>query len=199
MSYMTVTMYQLVCDGCGADREAVEEDEVDDDRVNAIDFDGWNEVEDGIYCDRCSWGCRCGKAFRGSPPPAEMCAECERNRYGRLIDVTPEWEPCPGSGAAFGPQWDGMSLPCTGCPARLPAVITAGRAIMDAHLRRRMFNPITFEVGTRIRDLWTSEVFEVVEHKNHTGMTELRAPGSGLLHLANSNNNARYVAVREEE
>lgn len=199
MSHMTVTMYQLVCDLCGDAREAVEKDEVDDDRVNAIDFDGWNEVEDGIYCDRCSWGCRCGKAFQGSPPPAEMCAECERNRYGRLIDVTPEWEPCPGSGAAFGPERDGTSLPCVHCPARVPVVKTAVWAVMDAHLRRRMFNPITFEVGTRIRDMWTNEVFEVVKHDPRTGTTQLRNTGTGTVQTMSSHNNTLYVAVREAE
>ncbi len=30
-------------------------------------------------------------------------------------------------------------------------------------------------------------------------MTELTLVGNGLVHLANSNNNARYVAVRAEE
>jgi len=30
-------------------------------------------------------------------------------------------------------------------------------------------------------------------------MTELTLVGNGLVHLANSNNNARYVAVREAE
>jgi hypothetical protein len=197
--YTTVTMYQLVCDGCGYAREVVEKDEVDDDRVNAIDFDGWNEVEDGIYCDRCSWGCRCGKAFQGSPPPAEMCAECERNRYGRLIDAMPDWEPCPGSGAAVGPWRDGSSMPCAYCPAVcVPAVATPWQLTLDDHLRRRMYNPIAFGQGTQIRDLWTNDVFEVVKHDSRTGMTELAAFGNGLVHLVNSNNNARYVAVREE-
>lgn len=35
MSVKTVTMYQLVCDGCGDARKAVEEDEVDNDRADS--------------------------------------------------------------------------------------------------------------------------------------------------------------------
>lgn len=196
----TVTLYQLVCDLCGDAREAVEEDEVDDDRADAIDFDGWNDVDGGIYCGRCSWHCRCGKAFRGSPPLAEMCAECERNRYGRLIDVTPDWERCPGSGVALpGKRGKGTSVRCQNCPARVPGVGPASQLTMDDHLRLRMFNPITFEVGTRIRDLWTNEVFEVAKHNSRTGVTELTAVATGEPARSRSNNNARYVAVREAE
>ena len=61
-----------------------------------------------------------------------------------------------------------------------------------------MYNPIAFGQGTQIRDLWTNDVFEVVKHDSRTGMTELAAFGTGVVHLANSKNNARYVAVREE-
>lgn len=36
MSFEPVTLYQLVCDRCGHAREAVEEDERDKDRADAI-------------------------------------------------------------------------------------------------------------------------------------------------------------------
>ncbi len=199
MSHMTVTMYQLVCDLCGDAREAVEKDEVDDDRVDAIDFDGWNEMEGGIYCGECSWRCRCGKAFRGNPPPPGMCEECERNQYGRLIDVTKDWEPCPGSGRELFLHEGLSTAPCPGCPAHVAVVMTAGKGVADAHLRRRRSSPIAFEPGTRIRDVWTGAVAEVVKHDPRTGTTELRDTGTGTVQTMNSLENAHYVAVREAE
>lgn len=201
----TVTMFQLVCDGCEREYEPLPgESPYYDDTAEALADaceDGeWIEVGDKAYCLACWWLCNCGKALPGSPPATGMCDECERNQRGRLIDVTEGYERCPGSGRGrlLLPS-ETSSTSCPDCPARVPVIVTATKSLMATHLRRRMFNPSAFEVGTRIRDVWTNEVFEVVEHKNHTGMTELRAPGSGLLHLANSNNNARYVAVREEE
>lgn len=197
MSHMTVTMYQLVCDLCGDAREAVEKDEVDDDRVDAIDFDGWNEMEGGIYCGECSWRCRCGKAFRGNPPPPGMCEECERNQYGRLIDVTKDWEPCPGSGKTPFLHEGSSPAPCPDCPATVPIVMTAGKGVADAHLRRRRSSPIAFEPGTRIRNVWTGAVAEVVKHDPRT--TELRDTGTGTVQTMNSHNNAFYVDMREAE
>ena len=44
MSFETVTMYRLVCDGCGFDREPVEEDAREPDIAEATDFDDWNEM-----------------------------------------------------------------------------------------------------------------------------------------------------------
>jgi len=199
MSFETVTMYRLVCDGCGFDREPVEEDAREPDIAEAIDFDDWNEMEGGIYCGECSWRCRCGKAFRGSPPKARMCEECERNQYGRLIDVTKEWEPCPGSREEIFLGDGPTTAPCPGCPAHVPVVMTAGKGVADAHLRRRRSSPIAFEPGTRIRDVWTGAVAEVVEHDPRTGTTQLRDTGSGTVQTMNSHNNAHYVAVREAE
>ncbi len=196
---VAITLYQLVCDGCGYARKAVEEDEVDNDCADAIDFNDWHEVEDGIYCGSCSWDCRCGKAFRGSPPPAEMCAECERNQYGRLIDVTKDWEPCPGSGRELFLH-EGLSTgPCPVCPAHVPVVVTAGKGVADAHLWRRKFSPIAFEPGTRIRDVWTGVVAQVVKHDPRTGTTRLRNTETGTVQTMNSHNNAHYVAMREAE
>ncbi len=126
------------------------------------------------------------------------CPVCGATDQG-LIDAMPDWEPCPGSGAAVGPWRDGSSMPCAYCPAVcVPAVATPWQLTLDDHLRRRMYNPIAFGQGTQIRDLWTNDVFEVVKHDSRTGMTELAAFGTGVVHLANSKNNARYVAVREE-
>ena len=199
MSFETVTMYRLVCDGCGFDREPVEEDAREPDIAEAIDFDDWNEMEGGIYCGECSWRCRCGKAFRGSPPKTRMCEECERNQYGRLIDVTKGWERCPGSGEEIFLGDGPTTARCWSCTARVAIVRKAGRAVIDDHLRLRTFNPIAFEPGTLIRDVWSGEVFEVVKHDSRTGVTELRDTGTDLEHLLNSNNNAHYVAVREAE
>ena len=201
MSFVPVvmTMYQLVCDGCGFDRDPVEVDDQEDDIAAAIDFDDWNEMEGGIYCGECSWRCRCGKAFRGSPPKARMCEECERNQYGRLIDVTKDWEPCPGSGRELFLHEGLSTAPCPGCPAHVAVVMTAGKGVADAHLRRRRSSPIAFEPGTRIRDVWTGAVAEVVEHDPRTGTTQLRDTGSGTVQTMNSHNNALYVAVREAE
>ena len=199
MSFETVTMYRLVCDGCGFDREPVEEDAREPDIAEAIDFDDWNEMEGGIYCGECSWRCRCGKAFRGSPPKARMCEECERNQYGRLIDVTKDWEPCPGSGRELFLHEGLSTAPCPGCPAHVPVVVTAGKGVADAHLRRRKFSPIAFEPGTRIRDVWTGVVAQVVKHDPRTGTTRLRNTETGTVQTMNSHNNAHYVAVREAE
>ena len=199
MSFETVTMYRLVCDGCGFDREPVEEDARETDIADAIDFYDWNEVEGGIYCGKCSWRCRCGKAFRGNPPPPGMCEECERNQYGRLFDVKKEWEPCPGSREEIFLGDGPTTARCWSCTARVAIVRKAGKAVMDDHLRRRAFNPIAFEPGTRILDVWTGEVFEVVKHDSRTGMAELRDTGTGTVQTMSSHNNAHYVAVREAE
>ena len=199
MSFEKVTMFRLVCDGCRFDREPVEMDARETDIAEAIDFDDWNEMEGGIYCGECSWRCRCGKAFRGSPPKARMCEECERNQYGRLIDVTKDWEPCPGSGRELFLHEGLSTAPCPDCPAHVAVVMTAGKGVADAHLRRRRSNPIAFEPGTRIRDVWTGAVAEVVEHDPRTGTTQLRDTGSGTVQTMNSHNNAHYVAVREAE
>ena len=199
MSFETVTMYRLACDGCGFDREPVEEDAREPDIAEAIDFDDWNEMEGGIYCGECSWRCRCGKAFRGSPPKARMCEECERNQYGRLIDVTKDWEPCPGSGRTLFLHEGPSPARCPGCLAHVPVVVTAGKGVADAHLRRRKFSPIAFELGTRIRNVWTGAVAEVVKHDPRTGTTQLRDTGTGTVQTMNSHNNAHYVAVREAE
>ena len=199
MSFETVTMYRLACDGCGFDREPVEEDARGPDIAEAIDFDDWNEMEGGIYCGECSWRCRCGKAFRGSPPKARMCEECERNQYGRLIDVTKGWERCPGSGEEIFLGDGPTTARCWSCTARVAIVRKAGRAVIDDHLRLRTFNPIAFEPGTRIRDVWTGAVSEVVKHHPRTGTTELRDTGTDLVQTMNSHNNAHYVAVREAE
>lgn len=200
MSFEPVTLYQLVCDRCGHAREAVEEDERDKDRADAIYHDGWIGVADGIYCPACWWGCDCGKTALGSPPVTGMCGECERNQRGRLIDVTEGYERCPGSGRGrllLPSETSGTS--CPDCPARVPVIVTATKSLMATHLRRRMFNPSAFEVGTRIRDVWTNEVFEVVEHDPRTGTTELRNTGTGTAQTMSSHNNTLYVAVREAE
>ena len=201
MSFVPVvrTTYQLVCDGCGFERYPVYVDDQEDDIAAAIDFDCWNEVEDGIYCGDCSWRCRCGKAFRGNPPPPGMCEECERNQYGRLIDVTKDWEPCPGSGRELFLHEGPSTAPCLDCPATVPIVMTAGKGVADAHLRRRRFSPIAFEPGTRIRNVWTGAVAEVVKHDPRTGTTQLRNTGTGTVQTMNSHNNTLYVAVREAE
>ena len=199
MSFEKVTMFRLACDLCGFDRDLVEEDEVDNDRADAIDFNDWHEVEDGIYCGSCSWDCRCGKAFRGDPPPAGTCEECERNQYGRLFDVTKDWEPCPWSGEEIFLGDGPTTARCPACLARVAVAMKAGKAVIDDHLRRRRFSPITFAPGTRIRDVWTGAVFEVVKHDPRTGTTELRDTKTGTVERLNSHNNARYVAVREEE
>ena len=199
MSFETVTMYRLVCDGCGFDRYPVYVDDQEDDIAVAIDFCGWNEMEGGIYCGDCSWRCRCRKAFRGNPPPAGMCEECERNQYGRLIGMSKDWEPCPGSGRELFLHEGLSTAPCPGCPAHVPVVVTAGKGVADAHLRRRKFSPIAFEPGTRIRDVWTGVVAQVVKHDPRTGTTRLRNTETGTVQTMNSHNNAHYVAVREAE
>ena len=183
MSFVPVvmTMYQLVCDGCGFDRDPVEVDDQEDDIAAAIDFDCWNEVEGGIYCGECSWRCRCGKAFRGSPPKAR------------------DWEPCPGSGRELFLHEGLSTAPCPGCPAHVAVVMTAGKGVADAHLRRRRSNPIAFEPGTRIRDVWTGVVAQVVKHDPRTGTTRLRNTETGTVQTIESHNNALYVAVREAE
>lgn len=201
MSFVPVVrpMYQLVCDGCGFDRYPVYVDDQEAGIAEAIEIDGWNEVEDGIYCGKCSWRCRCRKAFRGNPPPPGMCEECERNQYGRLIDVTKDWEPCPGSGRELFLHEGLSTAPCPGCPAHVAVVMTAGKGVADAHLRRRRSSPIAFEPGTRIRDVWTGAVAEVVKHDPRTGTTQLRNTGTGTVQTIESHNNTLYVAVREAE
>ena len=199
MSFETVTMYRLACDGCRFAREPVEKYACENATAVAIDFCGWNEMEGGIYCGDCSWRCRCRKAFRGNPPPAGMCEECERNQYGRLIDVTKDWEPCPGSGEEIFLGDGPTTARCWSCTARVAIVRKAGRAVIDDHLRLWTFSPIAFEPGTRIRDVWTGAVSEVVKHHPRTGTTELRDTGTDLVQTMNSHNNAHYVAVREAE
>ena len=113
--------------------------------------------------------------------------------------VTKGWERCPGSGEEIFLGDGPTTARCWSCTARVAIVRKAGRAVIDDHLRLRTFNPIAFEPGTLIRDVWSGEVFEVVKHDSRTGVTELRDTGTGLEHLLNSNNNAHYVAVREAE
>lgn len=88
---------------------------------------------------------------------------------------------------------------CPDCPATVPIVMTAGKGVADAHLRRRRSSPIAFEPGTRIRNVWTGAVAEVVKHDPRTGTTELRNTGTGTVQTMNSLENAHYVAMREAE
>ena len=89
--------------------------------------------------------------------------------------------------------YDRPACPLCGAPDR------EQQAEAEAHLRRRRSNPIAFEPGTRIRDVWTGAVAEVVKHDPRTGTTELRNTGTGTVQTMNSHNNAHYVAVREAE
>ena len=200
----TVTMFQLVCDGCEREYEPLPgESPYYDDTAEALADaceDGeWIEVGDKAYCLACWWLCNCGKALPGSPPATGMCDECERNQRGRLIDVTEGYERCPGSGEEIFLGDGPTTARCWSCTARVAIVRKAGRAVIDDHLRLRTFNPIAFEPGTRIRDVWTGAVSEVVKHHPRTGTTELRDTGTDLVQPMNSHNNAHYVAVREAE
>lgn len=54
-------------------------------------------------------------------------------------------------------------------------------------------------LGTRIRNVWTGAVAEVVKHDPRTGTTQLRDTGTGTVQTMNSHNNAHYVDMREAE
>ena len=110
-----------------------------------------------------------------------------------------DWEPCPGSGRELFLHEGLSTAPCPGCPAHVAVVMTAGKGVADAHLRRRRSSPIAFEPGTRIRDVWTGVVAQVVKHDPRTGTTRLRNTETGTVQTMNSHNNALYVAVREAE
>ncbi len=84
--------------------------------------------------------------------------------------------------------YDRPACPLCGAP---------GKGVADAHLRRRRSSPIAFEPGTRIRNVWTGAVAEVVKHDPRT--TELRDTGTGTVQTMNSHNNAFYVDMREAE
>ncbi len=77
MSFETVTLFQLVCDGCEREYEPwAGESPYYDNTAEALDVacesGGWVEVGDKAYCPACSWECDCGKTALGSPPVTGM-------------------------------------------------------------------------------------------------------------------------------